>query len=128
MPVALQKKNSSGFPKSLKNDGVWEKGKARGAVRSIRVGDVLCLQWKDKRVIAMFSTKYSKDHHDWVQRKTKVNGQFQRSIVCRPQVVADYNNHMGGVDQSDQMFRLYSVQSRTKKWWKTLFLHFLTLL
>ena len=24
------KKNSTGFPKSLKNDGVWEKRKARG--------------------------------------------------------------------------------------------------
>ena len=72
----------------------------------------------------MFSTKHSRHHQDWVQRKTKVNGQFQRLLVCRPQVVADYNNHMGGVDQSDQMFRLYSVQSRTRKWWKTLFLHF----
>ena len=90
------KKNSTGFPKSLKNDGVWEKGKARGAVRSTRVGDVLCLQWKDKRVITMFSTKHSRDHRGWVQRKTKVNSQFQRLIVCRPQVVANCNNYMGG--------------------------------
>ena len=71
------KKNSTGFPKSLKNDSVWEKGKARGSVRSTQMGDVLCLQWKDKRVITMFSTKHSRHHQDWVQRKTKVNGQFQ---------------------------------------------------
>ena len=48
------KKNNTGFPKTLKNDSVWEKEKARGAVRSTRVGDVLCLQWKDKRVTKMF--------------------------------------------------------------------------
>ena len=54
------KKNSTGFPQSLKNDSVWEKGKAKRSVRSTRVDDVLCLQWKDKRVI----TKRSRHHLD----------------------------------------------------------------
>ena len=43
----------------------------------------------------------------------------------RPIVCADYNQHMGGVDKSDQMLKYYEVLRKSMKYWKKLFLHFI---
>ena len=45
----------------------------------------------------------------------------KRSVPC-PEMVTDYNQHMGGVDLSDQHLSYYSLTTRrTLKWWKKVF-------
>ena len=43
--------------------------------------------------------------------------------AIKPQIVADYNHHMGYVDKGDRMAETYSINRRTWKWSKKLFFH-----
>lgn len=45
-------------------------------------------------------------------------------IDC-PQIVRNYNQHMGGVDLLDSFLGKYKIKMRTKKWYLRLFYHFL---
>ena len=121
--VGTAKANSTGFPQELKNKKAWEKAAVRGEIRFIRIRDVLCLQWMDRKSVSMYSTMHWGQDFDMALRNTKENGRHQKKPVWRPKCIADYNTYMGGVDLSDQMFMMYSVGSRTRKWWKTLFFH-----
>jgi len=47
--------------------------------------------------------------------------------AVKPQIVAQYNRHMGYVDISDQMANSYSMCRRTFKWTTKLFFHLLDL-
>jgi len=44
-------------------------------------------------------------------------------MAIKPQIVADYNLHMGYVDKGDRMAETYSINRRTWKWTKNLFFH-----
>jgi len=41
--------------------------------------------------------------------------------VVKPACVLDYNQHMGGVDRSDQIAKYYTFTRKTNKWWLKLF-------
>jgi len=43
--------------------------------------------------------------------------------AIKPQIVADYNQHMGYVDKGNRMANSYSINRRTCKWTKKLFFH-----
>jgi len=47
--------------------------------------------------------------------------------AIKPQIVMDYNHHMGYVDKGDRMANSYSISRRTFKWTKKLFFHLLDL-
>ena len=47
--------------------------------------------------------------------------------AIKPQIMMDYNNHMGYVDKGDKMANSYSISRRTFKWTKKLFFHLLDL-
>ena len=79
----------------------------------------MCLQWTDRKCVSMYSTLHRGQDFDFAMKNTK-----EKKPVFRPKCVASRLQHLrGGVDLSDQMFRMYSVVSRTRKWWKTLFFH-----
>ena len=44
-----------------------------------------------------------------------------------PAIVADYNRHVGHVDNADRMANSYMASRRTQKWTKQLFFHMLDL-
>ena len=45
----------------------------------------------------------------------------------KPQIVMDYNHHIGCVDKGDRMANIYSISRRTFKWTKKLFFQLLDL-
>ena len=47
--------------------------------------------------------------------------------AIKPQIVTDYNQHMGYVDKGDRMANSYSISRCTFKWTKKLFFHLLDL-
>ena len=60
---------------------------------------------------------------------TSIHGNYcdEHRIAIKPAVVADYNHHMGHVDDSDRMANSYTASRRTWKWTKKLFFHLLDL-
>ena len=42
--------------------------------------------------------------------------------VLKPEMIAEYNKYMNGVDKCDQYLASYSINCKTLKWWKTFFL------
>ena len=54
-----------------------------------------------------------------------VGGRYVKDQVNIPPAVKGYNANMGGVDLSDQLLKCYEIIRKSKKWWKTLFLHFI---
>ena len=94
----------------------------KGQVRtSTLAGGVLALQWMDKRLVTMLSTG-NDSSMSTIQRRSR-HSTSGLEVIQKPSVVVDYNAHMGGVDQADQMLSYYGFSHRTVKWWRRAFYH-----
>ena len=49
----------------------------------------------------------------------------KKKDVPIPIIVYNYNKYMNEVDRSDQLIKYYNILRQTKKYWKTLFFHFI---
>jgi len=58
---------------------------------------------------------------------TEGNYRDEHRNAIKPAVVADYNRHMGHVDNADRMANSCMASRRTWKWTKKLFFHLLDL-
>lgn len=105
------RQNRKKFPKDM-----VKKKMARGSVTMRFAHGMTAVCWKDKREVLMLSNMHLPS--DQVV-KTENTG--------KPQIVADYNKHMGYVDLSDRMANSYSFGRRTLKWTKKIFFHLLDL-
>ncbi|RXN29562.1 piggyBac transposable element-derived 4-like protein [Labeo rohita] len=73
----------------------------------------------------MCSSLHSANGGQTVQRRVKTgDGQWTTMTIPIPTVVSDYNKSMGGVDTSDALIGLYSAARKTRKWYSTIFFHF----
>ena len=96
----------------------------KGEVRTRRLdGGVLALQWQDKRTVSMLSTIHDAGMSTIQRRTRQVQGGIEQ--IQKPTMVVEYNKHMGGVDQADQMLSYYGFTHRTVKWWRRAFFHLL---
>eukprot|EP00731_Ephydatia_muelleri_P013981 Em0007g1291a len=86
---------------------------------------LLCLKWQDKRDVLLLSTLHD-DSIVEVQRRSRLVTRGVEGIK-KPKVVHEYNQHMGGVDQIDQLLMYYGCSHRQVKWWKRVFFHLLGL-
>ena len=77
--------------------------------------DILCVQWKDNRIISILSKIHTANKETTAIRRTKVNGKYAKLEVWQPEVFTDYNKQMGGVDKSDQLIYRYNTLRKTKK-------------
>ncbi|PSN31192.1 PiggyBac transposable element-derived protein 4 [Blattella germanica] len=107
-------RQNRGLPKELKEE---QKKLKRGEMTFRRDGDVMMLSWMDKRVISMVSTAHSATMVQVTDKRD--NTKF------KPEVVAEYNRYMHGVDNADQYLSLYPFMRKTVKWPKKLFFHIL---
>ena len=78
-------------------------------------GDLMAILWRDKWEVRVLT-----NIHD-----PPADGNFcdNNGKAIKPQIVADYNLHMGYVDKGDGMTETYSINRRTWKWTKKLFFH-----
>ena len=70
----------------------------RGEVVTSRNGGLLALKWHDKRDVFMLSTYHNDEMIAKRRRSRTAEGGVEE--IQKPRVVEDYNQHMGGVDQS----------------------------
>jgi len=87
----------------------------RGDLQVQTRGDLSTILWRDKRNVRILT-----NIHD-----APAEGNFcdNDGKATKPQIVADYNRHMGYVDKGDRMTNSYSINRCTWKWTKKLFFH-----
>ena len=73
--------------------------------------------WQDTKPVVMLSSQHDPNTTTTVRRK-KGDGSVLH-VTC-PQVIVDYNAHMGGVDLGDQ-YRKYQVRMKSHKFYKYIF-------
>ena len=111
-----------------------------GKLYLVSDGEVLQAAWKDQNIV-LFMTTVSTSIETILRTrrrpaKTATNARTSRHIfghifgdlptkqLLIPRVIDDYNHHMGGVDQTDQLRSYFNTQSKHNKNWKPLW-HFL---
>ncbi|KAH8035404.1 hypothetical protein HPB51_005128 [Rhipicephalus microplus] len=102
------RKDRRGFPKELK-DATWERRAQHGDVCWIREGNILFMQWKDRRSVYLMSTMPTANKHVAAKRRKKRGGQWVVNTVKKPLLVHEYNTGMLGMDKSDQIIATYNV-------------------
>ena len=78
-------------------------------------GDWTAILWRDKHDVRVLT-----NIHD---PPTESNFCDNNGKAIKPQIVADYNRHMGYVDKGDRMAETYFINRRTWKGAKKLFFH-----
>ncbi|XP_034712874.1 piggyBac transposable element-derived protein 4 [Etheostoma cragini] len=116
--------HQSGFPRD--RPGGLDRRAPRGAIRWIREGPVVFIQWRDTRDVLMCSTIHAAHGEDTVQRRIKgADGQWSVQDLSIPPAIKDYNKYMGGVDLSDALIGYYTILHKTKKWYRSFLFHFI---
>ncbi|KAL1462085.1 hypothetical protein MTO96_027313 [Rhipicephalus appendiculatus] len=70
--------------------------------------------WKDNNLVTMASTQIGVGQIEIVKRWSAAKKEYT-DVEC-PQVIVEYNRHMGGVDKLDFVMSLYPIRAKTKKW------------
>ena len=74
--------------------------------------DIVLTRWRDKRDVYIVAT--NTDGSDGVKPRSR----FCAELMSVPNMILDYNHHMGGVDHLDQFRAYYDVGRAGRKWWK----------
>jgi len=108
--------NTKGMPQDLRLKTTKLK---RGDIRVRTRAGLTAILWWDKRDVCMLTNIHS----------APAEGNFcnEGRKAIKPQIVMDYNHHMGFVDKGDRMANSYFINRRTFKWTKKLFFHLLDL-
>lgn len=116
--VGTLRMNRKGVPKELSKQKL-----RRGEVIFRTSHPVTIIVWHDKRDVNIITTMHDASLVVVPNKFCKKTGQQ----IQKPKAIMDYNEHMGSVDQSDQMVLLNSSVRKTLKWTKKLFVHLLDL-
>lgn len=85
--------------------------------------DLVCVTWKDKKLIHLLSTIPEGLEIGQVERKVKSAGRWQTKNFAEPKVIKMYNSHMGGDDLSDQRIATCSQLIKGNIWYYKIFFH-----
>ena len=77
------------------------KSLVRGESLFRQSGNLVCVTWKDKKTVNMLSTLPEGLEIGQVERKVKMQGQWQRKNFAQPKLIKLYNSHMGGANLGD---------------------------
>jgi len=82
-------------------------------------GDLTSVVWKDKRDVCLLTNIHDPPREG--------NYRDEHGNAIKLAIVADYNRHMGHVDNADRMANSYTASHRTWKWTKKNLFHLLDL-
>ncbi len=99
---------------------------AHNAFLGVRKDKIICLTWKDKKIVKFMTTGHASLELVDKERKKATkqsDGTVRRQLVTIPtlNVAYDYNLHMNGVDRADQLRKSYTTKLRSRKWWHVFF-------
>lgn len=83
--------------------------------------EVLLVRWNDNSVVTVATNNGKVEPLATAKRYDRKNKKMMN--VQQPQVIADYNKNMGGVDLHDNGIANYRIRVRGKKWWWPLFIN-----
>ncbi|XP_014674059.1 PREDICTED: piggyBac transposable element-derived protein 4-like [Priapulus caudatus] len=86
-----------------------------GGVVARHDGSVLCIGWRDKRIVKMVTTV----HQDTMTEvHVRERGRADRVAKMKPTCITQYNASMNGVDRVDQNIQYYPFVRKSVKWTK----------
>lgn len=107
--------NRKGMPPAMKNTKDLKK---QGDSKIFQKGELVCVGWKDRKVVHILFNNMDPSDTCMVVRREKDG---RRKEVRCPKVAETYSRNKGGVDLADQNRTQYSSCRKAKKWWKYLF-------
>lgn len=112
--------NRKNFPAELKKKN--KKLKKGDPPLFARHDKILAATWQDSKRVNLISTVHG---NDVIEKRKRSKADPSGFVTLqKPLCVEDYNKHMGGVDQFDQVAGYYAYPYKSSKWYLTLF-HFL---
>ena len=92
-----------------------KKGRGSFDFKSDASSGVTIVKWYDNKSVHLASSYCGVEPIGTCKRWSKPDR--KHIDVKRPDIVAKYNKHMGGVDLSDMLIELYRVDIRSRKWY-----------
>jgi hypothetical protein len=80
---------------------------------------IVVVKWVDNKVVTLASSFVDCYPMESIQRYSKIK-KARVNVEC-PQIVKQYNAHMGGVDLADMLVALYRSNFKTKRWYMAIF-------
>lgn len=77
--------------------------------------------WKDKKTVNLLSKFVSAHPISTVKRYDKTK--LQHIDIDCPNIIKQYNMHMGGVDLTDSLIGRYRIKIKSRKWYMRIFYH-----
>ena len=105
------RQDSKGMPPALmtKNTPTYTRGQSTFRKHK----NVTVVRWKDKRDVFALSTFHG--------------NACNNELPHKPEMIETYNKFMNGVDRADQLLSYYSLNKKSRKWWKKVFWRLLEL-
>ena len=95
---------------------------AKGNQIVVGNGPQMVIKFHDRRQVTLCSTI-----HKGCMVDTGKKTRDTQEPILKPDVVLDYNKHMGNVDRSDQLVQYLAMRRRTLKWYKKVLFHMMDL-
>lgn len=90
------------------------KDKPRGTCYFMSCENVTFVQWKDNKVVTV-ATNF--ESNDIVTTSRWCKDSKSKKQITQPQIIANYNKNMGGVDIMDGLIAVYRTRMRQRKWY-----------
>ncbi|XP_065368731.1 piggyBac transposable element-derived protein 3-like [Calliphora vicina] len=102
-----------------------ERGKSIEYVTTVDNVDISSLIWKDNKYVTLISSFAGTQPETSLKRYDR---KLKKTIDVKcPNVIKEYNRHMGGVDLLDSLMGRYKIKVKSRKWYIRMFYHLLDL-
>lgn len=98
-----------------------ERGACEERCASFESTSLCVVSWKDNKVVTLASTFTGIQP---IQTTTRYDRKKNRRVTINcPNIIKEYNKHMGGVDLIDSFIGRHKITMKSKKWYMRIFFH-----